>query len=218
VVPAAQRPPLVRSAAFNLAQVFNKLKDYQRALTMVELGLAGSPTNVGRAIALAAKGEALCGLQRDMEGQAAFAEAVRAHPVIGRLNAADSMTRLGSAAYWRVADEWVSTVLSSFGHLLDHRLRTEATTIRREIARLMLPQQEANTAGERGRTEPVSPEASAPRVAEAQAYLRQALDAARQAVTLPEAIDYLEKAMTLDASLRPTYTRLLSQWKSGVVL
>jgi tetratricopeptide (TPR) repeat protein len=136
VVPAAQRPQLVRSAAFNLAQILNKLKDYQRALTMVELGLSCSPTEVGRAIALAAKGEALCGLKRDTEGQAAFAEAVRAHPVIGRLNAADSMTRLGSPAYVQLAAEWVHTVLSSFGHMLDDGLRAEAHAIRREIARL----------------------------------------------------------------------------------
>lgn len=68
------------------------------------------------------------------------------------------------------------------------------------------------------RTGEAPPVTGASQVLDAQRYLRQALDAARQAATLPAAVDSLEKALTLDASLRPKYTKVLSQWKRGVVL
>jgi tetratricopeptide (TPR) repeat protein len=209
-VSPAQRPQLIRSAAFNLAQVLNKLKDYQKALAMVDLGLSHSPSEYGRAIALAARGEALCGLQRDTEGMMAFKEAMRAHPVVGRLNAADAMTRLGSTAYLQLADEWVNTVLSTLGHLLDDRLYDEAHGIRREIVRLRAQ------AGETSAATPPTPAASSTH--EAQRHLHHALTAARQAATLAEAIAALEKAMTLDPALCSEYAGLLRQWKMGIVM
>jgi serine/threonine-protein kinase len=55
-------------------------------------------------------------------------------------------------------------------------------------------------------------------VPEAHRYVDQALEYARQAATLPQAIEYLEKAMILDASLRPRYAKRLGQWKMGIVL
>ncbi len=131
---AVQGPQDVRSAAFNLAQVFNKLGDFSQALRYVELGLSHSPTEFGRAIALAAKGEALCGLGRTAEGKAAFNDAARAHPIVGRLNSADSMTRLETEEFWRQAEEWVDLVLASFGAQLDEQLRAEAVVITGKIA------------------------------------------------------------------------------------
>lgn len=132
--PSAQRPQLVRSAAFNLAQVYNKIGDFSQALRYVELGLSHSPTEFGRAIALAAKGEALCGLGRTADGQAAFNEAASAHPVVGRLNSADSMTRLGAEGFWRQAEEWVGLVLASFGPQLDGQRRAEVSVILGKVA------------------------------------------------------------------------------------
>ncbi len=133
-VPSAQQPQVVRSAAFNLAQVLNKLGDYENALRYVELGLACSPTAFGRAIACSAKGEALCGLGRDAEGQAAFDDAMQAHPVVGRLNSADSMTRLGSDRFLRQAEELVAHVERASGHALDRHLRAESLTILGKVA------------------------------------------------------------------------------------
>ncbi len=132
-LPAADRAKLFRSAVFNLAQVLNKLGNYQRALQYVTLGLTHGPTDVGKAIALAAKGEALCGLGREAEGKMAFAEAMQAHPIIGRLNAADSMARLGTPAFLQRAEELIEIVLSSFGNALPEKLFGEATSIRRII-------------------------------------------------------------------------------------
>jgi tetratricopeptide (TPR) repeat protein len=128
-IPLPQRPQVVRSAAFNLAQVLNKLKEYAKAIDCIELGMSLDPTDTGRAIALAAKGEALCGLNREKEGNAAFAEAARAHPIIGRLNSADSMTRMNSAVFDKMAEDLVATVVGSHGHQLNTSLREEANTI-----------------------------------------------------------------------------------------
>lgn len=133
-LPATEIQRAVRAAAFNLAQVFNKLGNFQRALELVELGLSGAPTETGRAIALAAKGEALYGLGRSKESQAAFEEAAQAHPVIGRLNAADSMTRLTSTDLLPLAEEWVTSVVDAYGSRLSSELRAEAYTTLGKIA------------------------------------------------------------------------------------
>lgn len=133
-IPVQQRPQLVRSAAFNFAQVLNKLKEFAEALKWVELGMGLNPTDTGRAIALAAKGEALCGLNRETDGRTAFDQAALAHPIIGRLNSADSMTRLHSSVFLKQAEDWVAVVLASHGHQLNSSLRDEANAILRSIA------------------------------------------------------------------------------------
>jgi tetratricopeptide (TPR) repeat protein len=91
----------VRTAAFHLAHVDNKLGRFQEAIDLVDMGLGKSPTPYGRALGLAAKGEALCRLRRVADGRQAFEQAVEVHHVCGRLNAADSMTRLEIGACWR---------------------------------------------------------------------------------------------------------------------
>lgn len=127
-------PKLLRSVYFNLAQVLNNLREFRKALSFVEEGLGLSPTEVGRAIGLSAKGEALCGLGRVDEGMTAFREAVQAHPIIGGLNSADSMARLGSNDFLVLAEQWVEDVLVSFGNQLDPPRRSEVCTIRGKIA------------------------------------------------------------------------------------
>jgi tetratricopeptide (TPR) repeat protein len=119
----------LRSTCFNCAQVLNHLREFEKALAFLERGLKLSPTPEGRAIALAAKGEALCGLNRDKEGIAAFEEAVRSHPVVGRLNAADSMTRAESKKLLEIAREWVDEILQSYGSQLEPKSQSEAATI-----------------------------------------------------------------------------------------
>lgn len=125
---------VIRPAASNLAQALNRLGDYQKALKFVDLGLSHSPTNLGRAIALAARGEALCGIGRIPEGKAVFEEAAKAHPVVGRLNAADSMTRLKSMEFLQLSEAWVDLVVSSYSDMLDDDLWAEIGTIRGKIA------------------------------------------------------------------------------------
>lgn len=132
-VSPAERPQLVRSAAFNLAQVLNKSGEYDQALSWIEKGLAMSPTAVGRAIALAAKGEALYGLKRIEDGRAALDEAVDAHPVIGRLNAADTAARVGPNGVLRIARKWIDAVLTTFASSLDAALREEAEQVREAL-------------------------------------------------------------------------------------
>ena len=119
----------IRSTAFNLAQVDNKLEKFQEALEMVELGLSSSPNERGRAVGLAAKGEALYGLKMPEEGKAAFEEAVKAHPFIGRLNAADSITRLPYQDLLPLAEQWVISVQRAFGSIQDPQMRAEASTV-----------------------------------------------------------------------------------------
>lgn len=131
--PGGNNPQIVRSLAFNLAQFLNKLGDYDRALELTELGLALSPSAVGRAIGQAARGEALCGLKRIDEGKAAFREAAEGHPIIGRLNSADSMTRVGGGELLDMAEEWVTTVVNDYGSQLNKDLQDEVDTIRREV-------------------------------------------------------------------------------------
>jgi tetratricopeptide (TPR) repeat protein len=124
----------LRSACFNFAQVLNRLREFEKALDFAERGLKLSPTPFGRAIALATEGEALCGLNRDEEGIAAFEEAVRSHPVAGRLNAADSITRVESKENLKLAEKWVDEVIQSYGSQLEPRLQSEAATIRGKTA------------------------------------------------------------------------------------
>jgi tetratricopeptide (TPR) repeat protein len=133
-VPVSQRPPLIRSAAFNLAQVLNKLGDFAPALECADLGLSCSPTDYGRAIGQAARGEALCGLGRAAEGIAAFEEAARAHPIVGRLNSADSMSRLGTRALVPIAETWLNDVVTDYGRELNEDLQREVRQIRDQIA------------------------------------------------------------------------------------
>src|SRR5438045_11660 len=55
------RLQVMRSIHFNLAQALNHLGQFNEALASVDAGLELNPTPRGRAIGLAAKGEALCG-------------------------------------------------------------------------------------------------------------------------------------------------------------
>lgn len=129
-----ERFQIIRSVTFNLAQVFNKIGDYQKALEAVELGISYSPTNYGLAIAYSAKGEALCGLGQIAEGKKAFDNAVISHPVVGRLNSADSMTRLGGTQFLNLATEWIEVVVNSHTGMLNDDLYAEVWTIRGKIA------------------------------------------------------------------------------------
>jgi membrane associated rhomboid family serine protease len=70
----------------------------------------------------------------------------------------------------------------------------------------------------RRRALPSAPVPRSPQPPDAQSYLQHALACARHATTLPQAIASLERAMTLDPSLRPLYAKLLRQWKMGIVL
>jgi len=100
----------VRSASFNLAQVYNHLGRFKEALNQVTTGLSCSPSLTGLAIAAAARGEALCALDHVELGERAFAQAVAAHPITGRLNAADSMTRVTSKDMLDTAAQLLSEV------------------------------------------------------------------------------------------------------------
>jgi len=142
-IPDAQRSQLVRSVAFNLAQVFDKLGQYGRAIEFLDLGLSLGPTPFGRAIALAARGECLWGLNRHAEARADFAAARQAHPVIGALNAADSMARLGFPELVDLAEDWVDKVVLDHGPILTVDLRREVKTIRATVLK------QRNTSGER---------------------------------------------------------------------
>ena len=124
----------VRSTAINLAQVLNKLEKFPEALAQIDLATLNSPTPTGWAIALAAKGEALCRLGRIKDGTQAFAEAVRAQPVIGSLNSADSMTRMKSTHFLEEAQRLIDHVLNSYGDQISPSLRAEAYTINGKIA------------------------------------------------------------------------------------
>jgi tetratricopeptide (TPR) repeat protein len=96
--------------------------------------MARSPTPVGLAIALAAKGEALCGLGKINEGMEAFDEAIRTQPIVGALNSADSMTRVTSTYLLGQAQRLVDRVLTKYLDNLNQSLRAEAYTIYGKIA------------------------------------------------------------------------------------
>jgi len=122
-----------RSAAFNLAQSLLRIGNFVRALEVVELGMHSGPTAIGRAIALAAKGEALCGLGRIGEGKAAFDEAAASHPMIGPMNAADSMSRIASNELLSVARRWSESLMRS--QRLDKRRMADVNTTLARVAR-----------------------------------------------------------------------------------
>jgi len=124
----------VRSTAINLAQVLNKQGKSGQALERIDLAMANSPTPSGRALALSARGEALCGLGRMDEGTKAFEEAIRAQPILGCLNSADSMTRVESTSLLGEAQRLIDLVLSSYREQLDANFRAEAYTINGKIA------------------------------------------------------------------------------------
>jgi tetratricopeptide (TPR) repeat protein len=83
---------------------------------------------------LTALGEALHGLKRYQEATAAFEDAVAQHAIVGRLNSADSMTRLGSVAMLDTAEQWVNEVQQTFGTRLEDNFRAEVDTILGKIA------------------------------------------------------------------------------------
>jgi tetratricopeptide (TPR) repeat protein len=124
----------LRSAAINSAQVLNKLGRYGEALNKLDFALSQSPTPTGTAIMLAAKAEAFCGLGNIDDGMCAFREAIRAHPIVGSLNSADSMSRLKRTDLLAYAQELVQSVLDSHGKHLDAKHRAEAYTIFGRIA------------------------------------------------------------------------------------
>jgi tetratricopeptide (TPR) repeat protein len=131
---SAEVAQLLRSTCFNLAQVLNKRGEFQKALTYVEEGLNLSPTDLGRAIGQSAKGEALYGLGQVEKALTAFRDAVLAHPIVGPLNSADSMTRLASDECLGLAEEWVELVVKSFGSELKPQSWAVVDTIRGRIA------------------------------------------------------------------------------------
>ena len=190
----------VRSIAFNLAQVLNKLSRYQEALKNVEFGLAQAPTAYGIAIALAAKGEALYGLQRSVDGKKMFEEAARAHPIVGRLNSADSMVRLDLPELLALADEYVNTVVTVFGGQLNDSLRAEVESIRGRIAaKRKLPQSSS----------------------ECEAARNMACEAIKRAKIpgqLGEASRLMEEALIKDPALCAEYEYQLQLWRKGVAM
>ena len=123
----------VRSVAFNLAQVLNRLRRYRDALESVEVGMARNPSSVGRAIGLAAKGEALCGLKQLREGLAMFHEAVLAHPITGRLNSAESMLRIGDPGLLDLAAQWIELAASELGGQGDALQNKEIDGLRKRL-------------------------------------------------------------------------------------
>jgi tetratricopeptide (TPR) repeat protein len=129
-----ERAQFIRSAAINCAQVLNKLGRYGEASEKVDFALSQSPTRFGTAIALSAKGEAICGLGRIQEGEQLFRDAIGAHPIIGALNSADSMTRIRSADLSHEAERLVQSVLNSYSQQLDGTHRAEAYTILGKLA------------------------------------------------------------------------------------
>ena len=128
-------PAFRRALAFNLAQEHNHLGNYERCLELLRMGLECGPTEFGKAIAHAAEGEALAQLGRVEEARAAFEAASGHHPVVGRLNSADSMTRLDSDVFLIVAEREVKTVLLSYSEGLTPELRDECRTILERLER-----------------------------------------------------------------------------------
>jgi len=130
----ADHATAVRSISFNLAQVLNKLGKHKDALNYVNEGLKHTPTSLGLAIAYAAKGEALCGLGRKAEGLQLFSDAAGAHPVVGHINSAESMARLGSDELNSLAEQWISNVETMYGGRINESQRAEIKAIRKQIS------------------------------------------------------------------------------------
>lgn len=195
-----QRANLIRSIAFNLAQSLNKLGQFQHALDQIELGLRQNPTDASKAISLAAKGEALLGLQRPVEGLKTFEEAVRYHPVIGPLNSADAMVCLGNPSLVLLAGEWVDTVVATCGDQLNDSLNAEVSCIRQQIVRRKTP-----------------PPPSV-RSDDATTLIERAKQPARTHGELREAADLMEEALTKSPNLRDRYESSLQLWRKGITM
>jgi tetratricopeptide (TPR) repeat protein len=190
----------IRSIAFNLAQVLNKLSSYQEALKHVDLGLTHAPTAFGKAIAFAAKGEALYGLERPIEGKQMFEEAVRAHPITGRLNSADSMVRLGLPELVSLADDWVNTVATVFDGQLNDSQRAEVELIRHQIATKRSISQSSSD------------------LEAAKSLADQAIKLARVPGQLAAASRLMEAAVSKCPAIRAEYEYRLQLWQRGVAM
>lgn len=214
----------VRSAAFNLAQVLNKSSRYAEALHQVQVGLRHSPSAVGIAIAMAAKGEALVQLGNATEGRSAFSEAVAAHPIIGALNAADSMTRLDDTDWLLTAEAYLSQVREKYWGALDDELKAEFRTVQGKIEVRRGELEEG-----RRRLQDVVAEHS-DRAADARHEL-QLMDHEREEglverafklscdySRLAEAIELMEQAIEIDPSLRAEHEETINLWRRGVTM
>lgn len=133
-LPESERQSLRRAATFNLGQTLNRLEDYEQARKLITTELLDGATPFGRAVALAVRGEALCGLGQMREGKAAFLQAAQAHTIAGRLNSAEAMARLGGDELLAIADGWVELVAGTFGDQLTPQFRAEIETIKGKIA------------------------------------------------------------------------------------
>jgi len=198
-LPAESRAQIIRSVAFNLAQSLNKLGRFAEALEHIELGMEHHPTAVGMAIALAARGEALCGLQRLEDGQRAFEEAAQAHPIIGRLNSAEAMVRLGMPALVFIAEQWVNRVVSTCGSQLNDSLRAEVHRIREQISH------------HKNAVQPIVSD-------NAIELIEKARLLAKTPGKLTEAADLMEQALTQSPDLRERYESILRLWRKGIAM
>jgi tetratricopeptide (TPR) repeat protein len=190
----------LRSIAFNLAQILNKLGRYREALENVDLGLAQKPTAHGKAIAFAARGEALYGLERPIEGKEMFEEAVRAHPVTGRLNSAESMIRIGASDLIVVAGQWIEKVVSLFGDQLNEMQRLEVESLRHQFVAKSAP--------------PLSTSSKE----SAQILVDRAKELSRDPGKLTQAADLLEQALSQSPELREKHANRLQLWRKGVAM
>ncbi|MGD0815312.1 MAG: hypothetical protein ABSA83_17075 [Verrucomicrobiota bacterium] len=188
----------VRPIAFDCAQALNKLSRYREALECIALGLEQNPTPFGNAIALAAKGEALCGLKEMAGGLKCFEEAARAHPIVGRLNSAESMLRIGTPELEITATIWVETVASDFDGQLDAERRAEVVALRKQI------EARKNKGG--STKDPIT----------VKELIEQADTLARIPGKLPQAADLLEQALKRSPVLGDKYEYRLQLWRKGI--
>lgn len=130
----ASRRQAQRSIAFNLAQQLNRIGNFQRALEVVDFGMTLAPTGFGSAVALAARGEAQYALGRQAESMQSYERAVAAHPIVGRLNSADAMSREPSGALLGIAEAWTREAVELGGAELPAELLTEVEVILRRVA------------------------------------------------------------------------------------
>lgn len=133
-MPPAQLNHNAWSVAFNFAQTLCKTGEFCRSLQWVEDGLQRNPDPFDRAVALAVRGEALCGIGREKEGLVAFKESVLADPVVGRLNSADAMTRVGSAGLLNLALQWTGEAERVLSQRMNIHYFCEICAIRGKVA------------------------------------------------------------------------------------
>ena len=196
----AEQDRAIRSIAFNLAQVLNRLRRFDEAIQRIEIGMMRNPTSLGRAIAFAAKGEALCGLRRHQEGMVSFHHAVDANPITGRLNSAESMLRLGTPDLAKVAEAWVDKVVATFGGQLDASQRGEVAILQKQI-------REAKK-----RNGSIATEGTAADL------VVQAKILALTPGKLHEAANLLERALEKSPQLRDQYEYQLQLWRKGITM